>query len=247
MPLPEPAQTMVERVLAAAQVRNAVTDLGGELQVDVETGETGRLTDAGEWVTEPVEPLDEDAETALVDDLLREHERGELQPERVDLPPLPPDADRAMLAVVAFYKVVRGLRLTFYAGCDDRPVLFCCRWVAKHTGVNYKAVNRILGELVRAGVLAEPIPFPMRGRPRPGFLYAPGVVAVSPLEVDRQDHVEPVNELADESLVPGAEVAVGDGPLRAARDWTGEGDGGRLHEPIMPDTADVMNAIKGPL
>jgi hypothetical protein len=112
----------------------------------------------------------ERGDDAEVEQLLAKHAAGELTPVPVDLPQLP-GASRGQGAVAAFYALDRGLRLTRE---NDWPVPFGRDWVAAKTGLDGQVVGRILGKLVRAGVLVKTDPMPGRGGRKGTACYLPG-------------------------------------------------------------------------
>jgi hypothetical protein len=144
-----------------------------------------------------------------VEHLLRRAAEGELEPVRVELPPLPHWATQSMRRVAAFYELVRGVRL---AEGDDRDVLFGGEWVAEHLALHPTTVWRAITRLVACGALVRTGELPARGKRRPG-LYAPGLLlpaATVGVEAGAEivpDPGEPQPHLRDESLMPGAELA----------------------------------------
>lgn len=118
-------------------------------------------------------PLATSGETE-VDELLRMHTEGRIEPVVVELPALPPDATDAMRQVAEFFALVAGLRL--WAG-DSREVLFAGHWVAEKIGLPHRTVARALTQLVEQEVLVRSGVMPRRGQKTRGtYLYEPARV-----------------------------------------------------------------------
>lgn len=103
-----------------------------------------------------------------VKELLELHGDGRLQPEPVDLPPLPPNATPTMRAVADFYALVLGLRRD--VGLPDATP-FAVDWVAAKLDRPGRSVSRALLALDEAQVIVwdrETLPWPRTRLYRPG-------------------------------------------------------------------------------
>ncbi len=103
--------------------------------------------------------------------MLAAHDADELQPEAVELGPMPPGSGRLMRAVVADMRLCMGLRL---AVGDERPLPYSASFaVRRGVAPDKPAASKLLGRLVRSGVFAHVGNLPPR---RPGIdgtkLYA---------------------------------------------------------------------------
>jgi hypothetical protein len=97
-----------------------------------------------------------------VEQLLALYAANRLEPDRVELPPLPDSATGTMRAVAEFYGLVLSLRVD--AGIPDASeVPFACGWVADKIGRPKKSVHRALAQLEVAGVLRRAGSLPGRG------------------------------------------------------------------------------------
>jgi hypothetical protein len=167
----------------------------------------------------------EEDEEAEVEWLLRAHAADDIKPELVELS-LPPSATPSLETVAEFFGRVYGLR-RLHPGLRDKPVLFACDWVAKHTGLSGPGVWKALNRLVVAGVLRRAGVLPPRGNRRAAHLFLPAnAVDVEAPAEDAGAVVQPAGEPSDNmggaDLVArgleagaagdGAAVEVGHGP-----------------------------------
>jgi hypothetical protein len=83
--------------------------------------------------------------------LIRDHDRGVLEPVEVRLGELPADASPAMRRVAAHIRLLLGLRL---AVDDDRPRPYSTRFCAERCGLHDQGhASRVLRALEHAGVI----------------------------------------------------------------------------------------------
>lgn len=101
--------------------------------------------------------------------LIRDHDRGTLQPVDVALGELPAGASDAMRAVAADVRLLLGLRL---AVDDDRPLPYSTRFCAERCGLRDQAqASRVLRALERVGVVKCAGTLEPRGKPDGTKLY----------------------------------------------------------------------------
>lgn len=101
--------------------------------------------------------------------LIRDHERGELQPVDVRLGELPPNASPAMRDVAGDIRLLIGLRL---AVDEDRPLPYSTRFCAERCGLRDQAqASRVLRALERVGVVKCAGTLEPRGKPDGTKLY----------------------------------------------------------------------------
>jgi hypothetical protein len=108
------------------------------------------------WTLNPVSTGDAEAE---VEQLLRLHAVGEIQPVHVEF--LPAIIAPVARVVLADFAIVYGLRL--WAG-DKRPVPYGAAWVAQRIGRPQTTVWRGLQGLLATGVLTFAGELPARGK-----------------------------------------------------------------------------------
>ena len=102
--------------------------------------------------------------------LIRDHDRGLLEPADVELGELPTGASPAMRKVAADIRLLLGLRL---AVDDDRPLPYSTRFGAERCGLHDQAhASRVLRALVEAGVIRYVESLDPRGKPDGTKLYA---------------------------------------------------------------------------
>lgn len=156
--------------------------------------------------------------------LLREHEAGRLEPEPVELGPMPEDATAAMRAVVIEVAKRIGLQR---AVDDDGAIRFSCREAADAVEEikNYKHAWRVLHRLRKAGVIEHVgNDEPRNGHRQGTALYAPPSlpsdvpkvaipVATGGVEAGRGagdiEGAQPLREVPDLPLVADAEFGAG--------------------------------------
>jgi hypothetical protein len=102
--------------------------------------------------------------------LIRDHERGLLEPVDVELGELPAGASRAMQKVAADVRLLLGLRL---AVDEDRPLPYSARFCAERCPLlrDHRQASRVLRQLVRAGVIECVGALKPRGKPDGTKLY----------------------------------------------------------------------------
>ena len=94
--------------------------------------------------------------------LIRDHDRGELEPVDVPLGELPADASPAMRRVAEDIRLLIGLRL---AVDEDRPLPYATRFCAERCGLRHHTqASRVLRQLVEAGVVEPAGAMPARGK-----------------------------------------------------------------------------------
>jgi hypothetical protein len=94
--------------------------------------------------------------------LIRDNERGELEPVDVRLGELPANASPAMRRVAEDIRLLLGLRL---AVDEDRPLPYSTRFCAERCGLHHHTqASRVLRQLVEAGVLESAGAMPARGK-----------------------------------------------------------------------------------
>jgi hypothetical protein len=101
--------------------------------------------------------------------LIRDHERGELEPIDVALGGLPAGASEAMRDVAADIRLLLGLRL---AVDEDRPLPYSARFCAERCGLrDHGQASRVLRALEQAGVVQCVGTLKPRGKPDGTKLY----------------------------------------------------------------------------
>jgi hypothetical protein len=95
--------------------------------------------------------------------LIRDYDRGKLQPAAVALGELPANASRAMRDVADDIRLLLGLRL---AVDEPRPLPYSTRFCAGRCGLYDQAhASRVLRQLERAGVIVSAEALAPRGQP----------------------------------------------------------------------------------
>jgi hypothetical protein len=120
------------------------------------------------WTLNPVSTEDSEAE---IEQLLRLHAVGEIEPVPVGF--LPAIIAPVARVVLADFSIVYGLRL--WAG-DKRPVPYGAAWVAQRIGRPQTTVWRGIQGLVATGVLTFAGELPLRGKGNGTKTYLPGGV-----------------------------------------------------------------------
>lgn len=106
--------------------------------------------------------------------LVRDHDRGRLEPLPVELGELPVGASRAMQKVATDLRLLIGLRL---AVDEDRPLPYSTRFCAERCGLRDQAqASRVLRSLERVGVVECVGRLKPRGKPDGTKLYRPPAV-----------------------------------------------------------------------
>ena len=119
----------------------------------------------------PLPSVHTGAGEAEVEQLRRLFAAGQIEPVRVDFPPVPADLSPVARAVLADFALIRGLRL--WAG-DVRPVPYGRMWVAARLETPASTVRRALRELEAAGLIEFAEELPGRGGRRGTRCYLPG-------------------------------------------------------------------------
>lgn len=172
-----------------------------------------------------------DAINELIEDWIAG--RNDVEPEAVQIRPLPDDATDTERAIARFVATVKGL---WIFDCQRRPMILARTWVAgwladprvaSIVGLNRRVgerqVGNVLLQLVAWGILERVGSTKIPGQPREAYLYE--LAAVD--ELARPHGQQPGAEAVEDVLMPGAEVQRPLGAFHAAVGVAADGE--RLH------------------
>ena len=120
----------------------------------------------------PLVPLStgEDSEPPEIEQLLAMYRKGEIEPDRVALKPLPDGMPPLFRPVAEFIRLVYGLRL---AAGDDRALPLAARWMERKVGIPRSTAHRALKALEAADWLERRGSLPGQDGRRGTALYMP--------------------------------------------------------------------------